>query len=105
MLLLVDSRTLDSIPIVENLNGPFRRRATHDMPGSLPPPRQLVRNGLANWPRNAALTELCLSITAVSMPSSPEFKSSSIRQNQHGRWSRLGCAIVYQIQLCFDCFV
>jgi len=38
MLLLVDSRTLDSIPIVENLNGPFRRRATHDMPGSLPPP-------------------------------------------------------------------
>lgn len=38
MLLLVDSSTLDAIRLVESIKATFRRRATHEVPASLPPP-------------------------------------------------------------------
>lgn len=38
MILLVDSGTLDSVRLVESIQGTFRRRATHAVPGSFPPP-------------------------------------------------------------------
>jgi Nucleotidyl transferase AbiEii toxin, Type IV TA system len=38
MILLVNSVGLNSVRLVENIEATFRRRATHDVPGSLPPP-------------------------------------------------------------------
>jgi predicted nucleotidyltransferase component of viral defense system len=38
MVLLVDSATLDSFRLVEIIKATFRRRATHEVPGSLSPP-------------------------------------------------------------------
>ena len=37
MLLFGESGTLDSTRLVENVQGTFRRRKTHAVPGSLPP--------------------------------------------------------------------
>lgn len=38
MLLLIDSGGLDYVRLAENINGTFRRRSTHEVPGLLPPP-------------------------------------------------------------------
>jgi hypothetical protein len=42
MLLLFDSDTIDPAQLLENIKATFRRRGTHDVPLSLPPP-------LSNW--------------------------------------------------------
>jgi len=42
MVLLFNSGTMDQTRLAENIQATFRRRGTHDVPTSLPPPQ-------ANW--------------------------------------------------------